>query len=85
MLFIMDKEAAERGESRPRLLLARDSFANSMVPFLARHFDICMVNLTGSVDMTDLSSLCREYACGRVLVVCNRENLITSDCLTRVR
>ena len=85
MLFIMDKEAAARGESRPRLLLARDSFANSMVPFLARHFDICMVNLTGSVDMTDLSSLCREYACGRVLVVCNRENLITSDCLTRVR
>jgi hypothetical protein len=84
-LFIIDKEAAERGESRPRLLLARDSFANSMVPFLARHFDICMVNLTGSVDMTDLSSLCREYACGRVLVVCNRENLITSDCLTRVR
>ena len=84
-LFIIDREAAAKGESRPRLLLARDSFANSMVPFLARHFDICMVNLTGSVDMTDLSALCQEYGCSRVLVVCNRENLITSDCLTRVR
>ena len=84
-LFIIDREAAAKGESRPRLLLARDSFANSMVPFLARHFDICMVNLTGSVDMTDLSALCREYGCSRVLVVCNWENLITSDCLTRVR
>ena len=83
MLFIVDKEAASRGESRPRLLLARDSFANSMVPFLARHFDICMVNLSGG--MTNLTQLCEEYDCRRVLVVCNRENLITSDCLTRVR
>lgn len=83
MLFIMDKEAAARGESRPRLLLARDSFANSMVPFLARHFDICMVNLSGG--MTNLSPLCEEYGCGRVLIVCNRENLIASDCLTLVQ
>ena len=80
MLFIVDKEAAAKGESRPRLLLARDSFANSMVPFLARHFDICMVNLTGG--MTSLTALCEEYGCQRVLVVCNRENLIASDCLT---
>ncbi len=82
MLFIMDTEAAARGESRPRLLLARDSFANSMVPFLARHFDICMVNLSGGV--TNLSELAAEYGCSRVLVVCNRENLVTSDCLTLV-
>ena len=83
MLFIMDTEAASRGESRPRLLLARDSFANSMVPFLARHFDICMVNLSGGV--TNLSELANEYGCSRVLVVCNRENLITSDCFTQIR
>jgi hypothetical protein len=51
-----------------------------MVPFLARHFDICMVNLTGG--MTNLTQLCEEYGCQRVLVVCNRENLIASDCLT---
>ena len=80
MLFIIDQEAAARGESRPRLLLARDSFANSMVPFLARHFDICMVNLTGG--MTNLTELCEEYGCQRVLIVCNRENLIASDCFT---
>ena len=83
MLFIMDQEAAARGESRPRLLLARDSFANSMVPFLARHFDICMVNLSGG--MTNLSQLCEEYGCRRVLIVCNRENLIASDCFTLIQ
>ena len=85
MLFIVDKAAADRGESRPRLLLARDSFANSMVPFLARHFDILMVNLTGNTDNSHLSALCEEYGCSRVLVVCNRENLITSNCLTLLR
>jgi hypothetical protein len=83
MLFIMDTEAAAKGESRPRLLLARDSFANSMVPFLARHFDICMVNLSGG--MTNLSELCEQYGCQRVLVVCNRENLVTSDCVANIR
>ena len=82
-LFIVDKEAAARGEDRPRLLLARDSFANSMVPFLARHFDICMVNLTGG--MTNLTELCETYDCQRVLVVCNRENLIASDCFTVIQ
>lgn len=83
MLFIMDKEAAAKGESRPRLLLARDSFANSMVPFLARHFDICMVNLSGG--MTNLSELATQYGCSRVLVVCNWENLVTSDCVAEIK
>lgn len=83
ILFIIDTEAAARGENRPRLLLARDSFANSMVPFLARHFDICMVNLSGG--QTNLSGLANEYGCSHVLVVCNRENLITSDCFTRIQ
>ncbi len=83
VLHITDKEAAARGETRPRLLLARDSFANSMVPFLARHFDICMVNLSGG--KTNLSELAAEYNCDRVLIVCNRENLITADCLRNVK
>ena len=83
VLFITDTEAAARGESRPRLLLARDSFASSMAPFLARHFDICLVNLTGG--QTNLTELCAKHDCQRVLIVCNRENLITSDCLRNVK
>ena len=30
---------------RPRLLIIKDSYANSLVPFLARHFDIDMIDL----------------------------------------
>lgn len=66
-------------ERRPRLLLARDSFASAMIPYLARHFDIVAVNL--SDGMTQLSSLCEAYACDAVLVLCNLENLVTSDCM----
>ncbi len=83
LLTITNDKAAAEGVDRPRLLLARDSFANSMVPFLSRHFDIVMVNLSGG--MTDLSALAAEYDCDRVLVVCNRENLVTSDCFVRMK
>lgn len=80
LLTIADKTAP--AGSRPRLLLAKDSFGSALAPFLARHFDIVAVNLTGG--MTDLSTLADTYACDYVLVVCNRENLLTSDCLTRL-
>ena len=79
---VTDTQAVQ-STAKPRLLLARDSFANSMVPFLARHFDIVMVNLSGG--MTNLSELSAQYDCDRVLVVCNRENLVTSDCFVAIR
>ena len=69
--------------SRPRLLLARDSYASALIPFLARHFDIVAVDLSGG--MTDLSSLAAAYDCTSVLVLCNLENLVTSDCLRNVK
>lgn len=70
-------------ESRPRLLVARDSYASALIPFLARHFDIVAVDLSAGV--TDLTSLAAEYDCSSVLVLCNLENLVTSDCLRNVR
>ena len=35
---------SERGEERPRLLIIKDSYANSLVPLLARHFDITLID-----------------------------------------
>ncbi len=67
---------------KPRLLIARDSFASALAPLLARHFDLVLVNLSGA--MTHLSAYAQEYACDRILVVCNLENVVTSDCLLRV-
>lgn len=67
---------------RPRLLLARDSYAAALIPFLARHYDIVSVSLPNG--MTDLSRLAAEYECDEVMILCNLENLISSDCLRYV-
>ncbi|MBP3292510.1 MAG: hypothetical protein J6N32_02060 [Clostridia bacterium] len=68
---------------RPRLLLAKDSFANTMVPFLAQHFDLVIVNLAGR--MTDLTEYVSEYGCDRVLIVWNRANLIENNILAAIK
>ena len=68
---------------RPRLLIAKDSFANTMVPFLAQHFDLVLVNLAGR--MTDLTSYIEEYGCDRVLIVYNRANLIENNNLAAIK
>lgn len=81
-LLTITQASAADGD-RPRLLLARDSFASCMVPFLARHFDIVAVNLSGG--MTNLSELAEAYDCDRVLIICNLENFVTSDCVVRIQ
>ena len=68
---------------RPRLLIAKDSFANTMVPFLAQHFDLVIVNLAGR--MTDLTEYVSEYGCDRVLIVWNRANLIENNILAAIK
>lgn len=70
-------------EKRERLLLAKDSYANSMVPFLAQHFDLVIVNLSNK--MTELSRYAEEYDCSRVLIVYNLENLVTGNNLASIR
>ena len=65
---------------KPTLVLVKDSFAHSLVPFLALHFDLEIIDLrsyTGSV-----AALARETgACG-VLVLNGADNLAISDTLT---
>ena len=68
---------------RERLLIMKDSFANTLVPYLAQHFDLVIGNLTGGV--TNASELAEEYGCSRVLVVYNWENLITAASLAGIK
>lgn len=67
---------------REALLIMKDSFANTLVPYLAQHFDLVIGNLTGGV--TNASELAEEYGCSRVLIVYNWENLITSGSLAGI-
>lgn len=74
------------GDARPTLLILRDSFASSMAPFLAQHYDLVLLNLSSTRrDFTDLSALADTYQADAVLLVYSVENLITANKLPRLR
>ncbi len=74
------------GETRPTLLILKDSFANSLAPFLAQHFDLVLLNLSSTRrDFCDLSHFAAHYGADRVLLVYTIENVMTADKLTRLR
>ena len=81
-LLTVTYESEDATADRPRLLVARDSFASSLAPFLARHFDLVMVDLSGG--MTHLSEYAETYGCDRILVVYNLENFVTADAIIRI-
>jgi len=72
----------KQGETRETLLIAKDSFANSLIPFLAREFDIVAVNLHTN---TNVSALAEQYSAAAVLVVYNTENIITTPDLGNIK
>ncbi len=73
------------GEERPTLLLLKDSFANSIAPFLAQHFDLVLLNLSSRQNYSDITSLAKEYGADRVLILYTVENVITADKLWDMR
>ena len=58
-------------QNRPRLLLIKDSFANAVIPMLARHFDITVCD-----PRYDTSPISCEYDAS--LVVCGIDTLATT-------
>lgn len=72
----------KNGEERDTLLIAKDSFANSLIPFLAREFDIVALNLRSNTNFTHAIE---QYNPSAVLVVYNTENLITTPDLGNIK
>ena len=71
-------------EDRETLLVLKDSFFNSMVPFLAQHYDLVVVNLSvGGVQ--PLQTYIEQYGCDGVLIVYNAENIIENNALAGLR
>lgn len=75
-------EIRKKGENRKTLLIAKDSFANCLIPFLAREFDIIALNLRTN---TAISAFVENYSVDAVMLVFNTENIITSADLGNVR
>jgi len=67
------------GDTRPILLILKDSFANSMLPFLARHYRILAVDTR--YYRGDLASL--ATTCDAALVLCGMQTLTESALFSR--
>ncbi len=74
------------GEARPVLVMFKDSFANSLSPFLARHFDLVLLNLSSvRTDYTDITAYAALYRADRVLLIYTLENAMTTARLGALR
>ncbi len=72
-------------EDREILLVMKDSFAHSLVPFLTRHYNIVIVDMDTSRWGTSLSTVISMVRPARVLMVYNLENLIETDKLKNIK
>ena len=68
------------GKDKPRLLIVRDSFADSLVPFLAIHYDITLIDLRYFKD--SVAQLVNQGDYDKVLVLLNISEIATSKNLS---
>lgn len=69
-------------KEREKLVLLRDSFADSLAPFLARHFDLALLDLR--TETPDTITLCKELGADRILLLYNMETLTTTKDLSKL-
>ena len=74
------------GENRPTLAVFKDSFANSVAPFLAQHFDLVLYNLSSPrTDYTDVTAYTKACNADAALVLYTLGNVIETDKMNRLR
>ena len=74
------------GTDRPTLAIFKDSFANSVAPFLAQHFDLVLYNLSSPrTDYTDVTAYTRAADADAALVLYTLGNVIETDKINRLR
>ncbi len=71
--------ADAEGEERPRLLLIKDSYANNLIPFLALHFDLTVLDLRYA---RSLSVSTEDF--DRILILQGAETLATDPSLKKL-
>ena len=62
-------------QSKPRLVLVKDSFANSVIPFLSLHFNIEVID-PRYCTQSELLDLADEYSSERILILMSEATLI---------
>ena len=73
-------------QNRPTLAIFKDSFANSVAPFLAQHFDLVLYNLSSPrTDYTDVTAYTGTCNADYALVLYTLGNVIETDKMNRLR
>jgi len=67
----------EGAENREKILVIKDSFAHSLIPFLARDFDIEMIDLR--YYKSSVASLIGEGGFARVIAIYNYDSYVTEN------
>ena len=74
------------GQNRPTLAIFKDSFASSVAPFLAQHFDLVLYNLSSPrTDYTDVTAYTKACNADAALVLYTLGNVIETDKMNRLR
>ena len=72
----------ETAPDKPTLLLFKDSFANSLVPFLARHFQLFLID--PRYETQSAAALIEEIAPDRILILFGADTVATTPTLNRL-
>ena len=77
------------GEKRETVLVLKDSFAHSLVPYIARNYDVVMADIDLLVNPKlgtgiDISRLAEETGASRVLIEYNLQNVIENENLAYI-
>ncbi|MBQ9080305.1 MAG: hypothetical protein IJY27_04450 [Clostridia bacterium] len=70
-------------EQKPTLVVVKDSYANSLAPFLAIHFDLEVIDLRYYVG--SVAELAREKSAAGVMILSGADNIAISDSMTLLR
>ena len=76
-------DITSKDEKRERLLIIRDSFADSLAPFLALHFDLTLIDLRYYTD--SVAALCEQQGIENVLILESIDELATTKNLSYLR
>lgn len=74
---------SQGGEKREKILVVKDSFAHSVAPFIAKNYDVVLIDLryyTGS-----LINLCRDEGINKVVILYNMDTLCSEAGFRRFR
>lgn len=71
------KSTAPGDAERPKLLIMKDSFAHAVVPFLAYHYDLIILDLRYFVG--SVANIVYDENVDRVLFLYNMANFVTND------